>query len=123
MTDPQIQLSMAATVYCTGEYLAEFCSRCFSAARAAGYDPDRTEVVLVNDGCPRDGLERALAEREKDRRVRVVDLSRNFGHHLAMYVACEEARGERIFLIDSDLEESPEWLADFPGKWTTRGRM
>lgn len=66
-------------MYCTGEYLAEFCSRCFSAARAAGYDPDRTEVVLVNDGCPRDGLERALAEREKDRRVRVVDLSRNFG--------------------------------------------
>nr|WP_302600617.1 glycosyltransferase [uncultured Akkermansia sp.] len=103
MTDPQIQLSIAATVYCTGGYLAEFCSRCFSAACAAGYDPDRTEVVLVNDGCPRDGLERALAEREKDRRVRVVDLSRNFGHHLAMYVACEEARGERVFLIDSDL--------------------
>ena len=70
-----------------------------------GYDPSRTEVVLVNDGCPRDGLEQALKEREKDDRVRVVDLSRNVGHHLAMYVACEEARGERVFLIDSDLEE------------------
>ena len=121
MTDPQIQLSIAATVYCTGGYLAEFCSRCFSAACAAGYDPDRTEVVLVNDGCPRDGLERALAEREKDRRVRVVDLSRNFGHHLAMYVACEEARGERVFLIDSDLEESPEWLEDFSRKMDDTG--
>ena len=30
-----------------------------------------------------------------------------------MYVACQEARGERVFLIDSDLEESPEWLGDF----------
>ena len=104
MTDPQVQLSIVATVYCTGGYLAEFCSRSFAAALEAGYDPSRTEVVLVNDGCPRGGLEQALKEREKDSRVRVVDLSRNFGHHLAMYVACEEARGERVFLIDSDLE-------------------
>lgn len=113
MSDPHVQLSIVATVYCTGEYLTEFCSRSFAAAREAGYEPFRTELVLVNDGCPRGGLEQALAEREKDARVRVVDLSRNFGHHLAMYVACEEARGERVFLIDSDLEESPEWLGNF----------
>ena len=56
MTDPQVQLSIVATVYCTGGYLAEFCSRSFAAALEAGYDPSRTEVVLVNDGCPRDGL-------------------------------------------------------------------
>ena len=77
--------------------------------------------MLVNDGCPRDGLEQALKEREKDGRVRVVDLSRNFGHHLAMYVACEEARGERVFLIDSDLEESPEWLVDFSREMDSTG--
>ena len=121
MTDPQVQLSIVATVYCTGGYLAEFCSRSFAAALEAGYDPSRTEVVLVNDGCPRDGLEQALKEREKDGRVRVVDLSRNFGHHLAMYVACEEARGERVFLIDSDLEESPEWLVDFSREMDSTG--
>ena len=121
MTDPQVQLSIVATVYCTGGYLAEFCSRSFAAALEAGYDPSRTEVVLVNDGCPRGGLEQALKEREKDSRVRVVDLSRNFGHHLAMYVACEEARGERVFLIDSDLEEAPEWLADFSREMASTG--
>ncbi len=121
MTDPQVQLSIVATVYCTGGYLAEFCSRSFAVALEAGYDPSRTEVVLVNDGCPRDGLEQALKEREKDGRVRVVDLSRNFGHHLAMYVACEEARGERVFLIDSDLEESPEWLVDFSREMDSTG--
>ena len=121
MTGPQVQLSIVATVYCTGGYLAEFCSRSFAAALEAGYDPSRTEVVLVNDGCPRDGLEQALKEREKDGRVRVVDLSRNFGHHLAMYVACEEARGERVFLIDSDLEESPEWLVDFSREMDSTG--
>ncbi len=113
MSDTAIQLSIVATVYCTGDYLPEFCERSFRSAEKAGYDPARTEVVLVNDGCPRDGLQKALLEREKDPRVRVVNLSRNFGHHLAMYVACEEARGERVFLIDSDLEEAPEWLEDF----------
>ncbi len=121
MTGVQIQLSVVATVYCTGSYLAEFCSRSFSVAQKAGYDPERTEIVLVNDGCPRDGLEQALKEREKDKRVRVIDLSRNFGHHLAMYVACEEARGERVFLIDSDLEESPEWLIDFSNEMALSG--
>jgi len=35
MTDPQVQLSIVATVYCTGGYLAEFCSRSFAAAREA----------------------------------------------------------------------------------------
>ena len=111
-----------ATVYCTGGYLAEFCSRSFAAALEAGYDPSRTEVVLVNDGCPRGGLEQALKEREKDRPgARLVDLSRNFGHHLAMYVACEEARGERVFLIDRDLEEAPEWLADFSREMASTG--
>ena len=97
MTDPQVQLSIVATVYCTGGYLAEFCSRSFAAALEAGYDPSRTEVVLVNDGCPRDGLEQALKEREKDGRVRVVDLSRNFGHHLAMYTWPAKKPGESAY--------------------------
>lgn len=38
-----------------------------------------------------------------------------------MYVACEEARGERVFLIDSDLEEAPEWLADFSREMASTG--
>ncbi len=121
MSASSVQLSIVATVYCTGEYLAEFCQRSFSAAARAGYAPERTEIVLVNDGCPRDGLQKALEEREKDSRVRVVNLSRNFGHHLAMYVACQEARGELVFLIDSDLEEAPEWLADFCTKMDEGG--
>lgn len=108
-----VQLSIVATVYCTGEYLQEFCERCFRTAEEAGYAPARVEIVLVNDGCPKNGLEAALSVRQADKRVRVIDLSRNFGHHRAMYIACQEARGEHIFLIDSDLEESPEWLKEF----------
>ncbi len=81
MTDPQVQLSIVATVYCTGGYLAEFCSRSFAAALEAGYDPSCTEVVLVNDGCPRDGLEQALKEREKDGRVRSEEHTSELRHN------------------------------------------
>jgi putative glycosyltransferase len=45
--------------------------------------------------------------------VIVVDLSRNFGHYKAMMTGLGHARGERVFLIDSDLEEEPEWLLSF----------
>ena len=45
--------------------------------------------------------------------MRVVDLARNFGHHKAMMTGLRHARGELVFLIDSDLEEDPELLTAF----------
>jgi len=43
----------------------------------------------------------------------VVDLSRNFGHHKALMTGLARARGERVFLLDCDLEEDPAWLLAF----------
>lgn len=106
-------LSIVATVYNTGPCLAEFCRRASVAAEACGFAPDEVEVVLVNDGCPAGGLDDALRQRQADKRVVVVDLSRNVGHHKAMMVGCQQARGGLVFLIDSDLEEAPEWLPSF----------
>ncbi|MGI0135016.1 MAG: glycosyltransferase, partial [Candidatus Micrarchaeaceae archaeon] len=60
-----------------------------------------------------DSLERALRLQRDDPRVVVVDLSRNFGHHRAMMVGLSYTRGERVFLLDSDLEEEPEDLSRF----------
>ena len=74
---------------------------------------DDYELVFVNDGSPDDSLERVLRLVERDERVRVVDLSRNFGHHRAMMTGLAQSRGELVFLIDSDLEEDPELLATF----------
>jgi len=54
---------------------------------------------------------------KKDDRVRVVDLSRNFGHHKAMLTGLMYAQGDLIFLIDVDLEEPPEALATFYEKF------
>lgn len=71
------------------------------------------ELVIVNDGSPDDSLAVALKLHGQDSRVKVVELSRNFGHHKAMMCGLKYSSGDHVFLIDSDLEEPPELLLDF----------
>ncbi len=106
-----MKLSIVATLYKSSAYINAFHQRCSTVATA--YAGDDYEIVLVNDGSPDDSLQRAVALSQQDAHVVVVDLSRNFGHHKAMMTGLAQAKGERIFLIDSDLEEEPEWLAMF----------
>lgn len=106
-----MKLSIVSTLYQSERNIVEFHGRASAAARTlVGED---YELVLVNDGSPDRSLEAAVALAEADPHLIVVDLSRNFGHHKAIMTGLGYARGEKIFLIDSDLEEDPEWLADF----------
>ncbi len=73
---------------------------------------DRYEIILVDDGSPDNSLQVARSL-SKDYPCRVVELSRNFGHHPAILAGLSEAQGEYVFLIDSDLEEPPELIGDF----------
>lgn len=106
-----MKLSIVSTLYSSARYLAEFHRRASEAARA--YAGDDYEIVLVNDGSPDNSLALAVQLTEADPRVVVVDLSRNFGHHKAMMTGMAHARGEHVFIIDSDLEDDPAWLAPF----------
>lgn len=109
-----MKLSVVATLYQSASYIEEFCRRASDAAQALVGDD--YEIVLVNDGSPDDSLEIAVRLAEVDHHMRVVDLSRNFGHHKAMMTGLAQASGEKVFLLDSDLEEAPEWLAMFAGQ-------
>ena len=46
-------------------------------------------------------------------KIKLIQLSRNYGHHRAMYAGIQHSKGELIFLIDSDLQEQPEAFPDF----------
>lgn len=106
-----MKLSIVATLYRSSRHLDAFCQRCATTAEMlVGED---FEIVLVNDGSPDDSLSKAVELHRADKRIKVVDLSRNFGHHKAMMAGLHFARGDKVFLIDSDLEEQPEWLLDF----------
>jgi putative glycosyltransferase len=105
-----MDLSIVTTLYYSAPYLAEFYARARAIAETVAND---FEIILVNDGSPDDSLQIALSLYRQDVRIRVVDLSRNFGHHKAMMAGLAQARGELVFLVDSDLEEKPELLATF----------
>lgn len=105
-----VQLSVVTTMYRSAPYLREFYARISAAATRLGPD---YEIIFVNDGSPDESLELAVGFHEQDPRVKVIDLSRNFGHHKAIMTGLAHARGERVFLIDCDLEEEPELLERF----------
>ena len=105
-----MHLSIVTTLYMSAPHLQEFHRRISSAAAEITSD---FEIIFVNDGSPDDSLARALALLKQDSRIRIIDLSRNFGHHRAIMTGLSYARGEKVFLIDCDLEEPPELLGKF----------
>ncbi len=113
-----MQLSVVTTMYRSAPYLGAFYERVTAAATAL---TDDFEIVFVNDGSPDDSLAIALELQRSDPRVRVVDLSRNFGHHQAMWTGLQHARGDWVFLIDCDLEEAPEWVGLFAERQEATG--
>ncbi len=106
-----MKLSIVATLYQSAPYITEFHQRASKAAKQLVGDD--YEIVFVNDGSPDNSLDIAIQLTEQDSHIIVVDLSRNFGHHKAMMTGLAHAKGERVFLIDSDLEEEPELMIDF----------
>jgi putative glycosyltransferase len=105
-----MDLSIVTTMYYSAQHLEEFYRRASAAARRIGAD---YELIFVNDGSPDDSLEIAVGLYQRDQCVRVIDLSRNFGHYKAMMTGLAHAQGQLVFLIDSDLEEEPELLEAF----------
>jgi putative glycosyltransferase len=105
-------------MYQSASSLRAFCER--ASAAAAGLT-GAYEIVLVNDGSPDDSLAIALDLHHRDPRIKVVDLSRNFGHHKALMTGLAKATGDLVFLIDCDLEEDPAWLGTFHQLLQARG--
>ena len=105
------KLSIVTTMYQSESFIREFHERASLAARKLV--ADAYEIIIVNDGSFDGSLAIAKELAEQDAHVVVVDLSRNFGHHRAMMTGLSFSSGEKVFLIDSDLEESPEWLLTF----------
>jgi len=102
-----MRLSIVSTLYNSAPHLLEFYERITQCAQEITHD---YELILVNDGSPDNSLELAVSFHEKDQRVKVIDLSRNFGHHKAIMTGLSYAQSDYVFLIDSDLEEPPETL-------------
>lgn len=109
-----MELSIVTSMYSTAPYLNEFYRRICEAAEKITND---YELIFVNDGSPDDSLDIAISLHKKDSKVKIIDLSRNFGQHKAMMTGLSHAKGDLVFLLDCDLEEDPKILETFYKKF------
>lgn len=103
-------LSIITTMYQSAPYLQEFYDRVTAAAKQI---TENYEIIFVNDGSPDNSLAVAIGLHQQDPKVKVINFSRNFGHHKAIMTGLASASGHKVFLIDCDLEEDPELLLEF----------
>ena len=109
-----LTISVVLPVFNEELVLGELHSSVNDAIRACG---GRPEIVFVNDGS-RDGSPAKLDElAARHRHVRVVHLSRNFGHQAAVQAGLRHATGDVVVVMDSDMQDDPNGIARFLEKW------
>jgi len=105
-------LSVCAPVYNEEELVEEFYARATAALAHFEY-----ELIIVNDGSS-DRTPQILDRlAESDPRLRVVHLSRNFGHQPALTAGLEHARGDAVAMLDADLQDPPELIDAMVEQW------
>lgn len=105
-----MELSVVTTLYHSEKYIEEFYQRIVSEVEKVTND---YEILFVDDGSPDNSLEIAKQLLLKNPRIKIIELSRNFGHHRAVMTGLAHARGDIIYLMDCDLEEKPEEFKRF----------
>ncbi|HLW95914.1 MAG TPA: glycosyltransferase family 2 protein [Solirubrobacteraceae bacterium] len=105
-------LSVCAPVYNEEELVEEFHSRASAALQGFNY-----ELIIVNDGSSDSTAAKLDDLAERDTRLRVVHLSRNFGHQAALTAGLEHARGDAVAMLDADLQDPPELVPKMVEAW------
>jgi len=107
-------LSVVVPVFNEEEGLNECINRLQQVMSAIGC---RWEIVFVNDGS-RDGSLAILKNaKETLNNITVIDLSRNFGHQVAITAGIDFAKGDAIVTIDADMQDPPELIPELVAKW------
>ena len=83
----------------------------------ADREPYRFEFIFINDGSSDATPEVLRAEHAKDRRVKIINLSRNFGKEHAMAAGVHAASGDAVIPMDVDLQDPPELISSFLRRW------
>jgi len=105
-----MKLSIVTTSFQSSLTIGTFVERVHAAAKKLAIN---YELIIVEDGSTDDSKNKIIQLLPTYKNMKLIELSRNFGHHQAILIGLEQARGEHVFLIDSDLEEAPELIELF----------
>jgi polyisoprenyl-phosphate glycosyltransferase len=107
-------LSLVIPIYNEEELVDTLHHRVVNTMDGLGYP---WEVVYVDDGSRDRSLQLLLAHQAHDERVKVIELSRNWGHQPAITAGLSIAKGAAVVLMDGDLQDSPEVIPHLVGAW------
>jgi glycosyltransferase involved in cell wall biosynthesis len=111
---PRPVISVVVPMFNESENVEVFYAR---TAEALGRIGEPWEIVCVNDGSRDDTLLRLVALHHRDPRVKLVNLSRNFGKEIALSAGLDHARGDAVVPIDADLQDPPELIEEMVTRW------
>lgn len=111
---PAVDLSIIAPVYNEEKIIVEFHKRLAAVLENLS---QTVEIIYINDGSKDNSLAILQHLQTSDKRMSIIDFSRNFGKEYAMTAGINKARGKAIIVIDSDLQDQPELIPDMLEKW------
>ncbi|MBI1269131.1 glycosyltransferase [bacterium] len=113
-TSASFKLSIVIPMYNEEQGARECVRRVKAVLNSMGCDH---EIIFVNDGSVDKTLEYLIDEKSRDEKLRIVDLSRNFGHQAAITAGLDRATGDCVIVIDGDLQDPPEVFPRLVEKW------
>jgi dolichol-phosphate mannosyltransferase len=113
-TPPRPEYSLVVPVYDEAETIPELVRRLGDLVGKLDGD---AEVILVDDGSSDGSYELMRAAREADPRFKLIRLSRNFGHQVAVTAGLDVAAGNAVIVMDADLQDPPEVALELAARW------
>lgn len=111
----QIRLSVVIPVFNEQENIHEFHRRLVLSLEES--EGTQAEIIFVNDGSTDATMSLLSQLMRQDRRIRILELSRNFGKEAAMTAGLNHAGGDAVIIIDADLQDPPELIPDMVRQW------
>lgn len=108
------KLSLVVPMYNEEEALPIFLERVLPIVEEITAD---YEIVCINDGSHDQTLSMLLAENAQNPRIKIIDLTRNFGKEVALTAGLDYATGDAVVPLDADLQDPPELIPDLVEKW------
>ena len=107
-------ISIVVPIYNETEVIETFYKRMSEFLNSLDF---ASELIYVDDGSNDDSFTRLQAIAENDPRIRIIKFSRNFGHQIAITAGIDNAIGNAVVVIDSDLQDPPEVIKQFIDQW------
>ena len=109
------KLSVIVPMYCEEAVIGECYKRLTNIMKKI--DNYNYEIIVVNDGSKDNTLEILEEIAQKDKNVKVISFSRNFGHQAAVTAGLKNVTGDAIVIIDADLQDPPELIPEMLQLW------